>query len=34
MLSYPPVVQAVMDEDIDMLDQLLAEGAPIDEKDK
>ena len=33
MLSYPPVVQAVMDEDIDMLDQLLAEGAPIDEKD-
>ena len=33
MISYPPVVQAVMDEDMDKLEQLVAEGAPIDEKD-
>ena len=33
MISYPPVVQAVMDEDMDKLQQLIAEGAPIDEKD-
>ena len=33
MISYPPVVQAVMDEDMDKLQKLIAEGAPIDEKD-
>ena len=33
MPSYPPVVQAVLDEDMDRLEQLVAEGAPIDEKD-
>ena len=26
MISYPPVVQAVMDEDMDKLQQLIAEG--------
>ena len=33
MISYPPVVQAVMDEDMDKLKQLIAEGTPIDEVD-
>ena len=33
MISYPPVVQAVMDEDMDKLQKLIAEGALIDEKD-
>ena len=27
MISYPPVVQAVMDEDMDKLQQLVAEGS-------
>ena len=31
---YPPVIQAVFDEDMDMLQQLAAEGADIDEKDE
>ena len=33
MISYPPVVQAVIDEDMDKLQKLIAEGALIDEKD-
>ena len=33
MPSYPPVVQAVMDEDMDKLQQLITEGTPIDEMD-
>jgi Zn-dependent protease with chaperone function len=33
MISYPPVVQAVIDEDMDKLQQLIAEGASIDEED-
>jgi Zn-dependent protease with chaperone function len=33
LLDYPPVIQAVMDEDKERLEQLVAEGAAIDEKD-
>jgi Zn-dependent protease with chaperone function len=33
MIDYPPVIQAVMDEDMVMLEQLIVEGAAINEKD-
>ena len=33
MISYPPVIQAVMDEDMEQLELLVTEGADIDEKD-
>lgn len=33
MLDYPPVIQALMNEDMALLEQLVLEGAPIDEKD-
>jgi Zn-dependent protease with chaperone function len=33
LINYPPVIQAVMDEDKEKLEQLVAEGADIDEKD-
>ncbi|MGM0904682.1 MAG: M48 family metallopeptidase [Bacillota bacterium] len=33
MIEYPPVIQAVMDEDMERLEQLVVEGTPIDEKD-
>ncbi|WP_428910638.1 M48 family metallopeptidase [Niallia sp. Krafla_26] len=32
-IIYPPVIQAVFDEDMDMLLQVVEEGADIDEKD-
>jgi len=33
LIDYPPVIQAYMDEDMELLQQLVAEGTDIDEKD-